>query len=88
MKKGLQGGHVLSFCPACSREAQGRSHQGRRINPPQTITEFKNQFTRAIPSRQQLLKSAIAQTIWHHQPAGLVVCDARGRVILVNGAAR
>jgi signal transduction histidine kinase len=88
MKKGLQGGHVLSFCPAFSREAQGRSHQGRRISPPQTIAEFKNQFTRSIPSRQQLLKSAIAQTIWHQQPAGVVVCDARGRVILVNRAAR
>jgi signal transduction histidine kinase len=88
MKKGLQGGHVLSFCPACSQVAQGRSHQGRRINPPQTITEFKNQITRAIPSRQQLLKSAIAQTIWHQQPAGMVVCDVSGRVILVNRAAR
>jgi signal transduction histidine kinase len=78
-----------SLCrPAYSSgEAQG-ARGAKRNGLPQTITELKQQIASKIVSRQQLLRSSVIETMWELHPASVVVCNAEGRIILANAAAK
>jgi signal transduction histidine kinase len=88
--KGTKDGHPhFLFAALPSGEAQrGHGHHQVRNGFPQTITELKQEIASKIVSQQQLLRSAATQTVWEHQPVGVVVCDAAGRIILANPAAK
>jgi signal transduction histidine kinase len=85
--KGTKGGHASLCRPTYSLgEAQG-GHGEKHSGLPQTITELKQQIASKI-APPQLLRSAVVQAVWAHHPASVVVCDAGGRIILANGAAK
>jgi len=71
-----------------SREAQGGQDGKNRSGIPKTITELKQQIGRKIASQRQVPRSAVVQTVLQNHPAIVVVCDARGRIILANAAAK
>ena len=86
--KRMQDSHASLFHPAYSSgEGQG-GHGEKHSRLPQTITELKQEIAQKIGPEQQLLKSAVVQTVWQHAPSCVVVCDAGGRIILANAAAR
>ena len=86
--KRMQDGHSRLLRPAHSPgEAQG-GQNGMRNGPPETITELKQQIARKIAPQRRLLKRASVQAVWQHHPAGVVVCDSQGRIILANAAAK
>jgi signal transduction histidine kinase len=78
-------GHTPSHS---SREAQGGQGEKRRSGIPKTITELRRQIARKIVPQQQLLRSAVVQAVFENHPAIVIVCDARGRIILANAAAK
>jgi signal transduction histidine kinase len=86
--KTTQGGRPRLFYPTYSAGEAQRTHDERRNGLPKTITELKQQIAGKIAPQQEFLKGAVAQAIWQHYPAGVVVCDARGRIILANSAAK
>src|SRR5882724_3354180 len=71
-----------------SREAQGGHDEKRRTGIPETIKELKQHIARKTIPQQQVLRSAVVQAVLQHHPAIVVVCDARGRIILANAAAK
>jgi signal transduction histidine kinase len=71
-----------------SREAQGGHDEKRPTGIPETIRELKQHIARKTLPQQQVLRSAVVQAVLQHHPAIVVVCDARGRIILANAAAK
>ncbi|HEV7675177.1 MAG TPA: ATP-binding protein [Candidatus Angelobacter sp.] len=86
--KGTKDGRATLFCPTYSSgQAQG-GHGEKRSGLPQTITELKQQIASKIVPQQQVLKSSVIETMWEQHPASVVVCNAEGRIILANAAAK
>jgi signal transduction histidine kinase len=86
--KGTKDRHAhLSCLSYPSEKAHGGRDEGLgRL--PQTITELKQQIVSKIVPQQDGLRSAAVQTIWEQNPASVIVCDAGGRIILANAAAK
>ncbi|MGC2743845.1 MAG: histidine kinase [Candidatus Angelobacter sp.] len=86
--KGTKNGHThfLRTAPAPG-EAQRRLGQLRN-GFPQTVTELGQAIAAKIESHQQLLKSAVLQTIWEHHPVSVIVCDAGGKIIMAKAVAK
>jgi signal transduction histidine kinase len=85
---GTKDGHASLLRPTYSLgETQG-GHGEKHSGLPQTITELTQQIASKIAPPEELLRSAVVQTVWAHHPASVVVCDAGGRIILANAAAK
>src|SRR5579864_4790696 len=86
--KGPKGGHANLYRPTYSLGKAQEKHGEKHSRLPQTITELKQQIASKIAPQQQLLRSAVAQTVWAHYPASVVICNGEGRIILANAAAK
>jgi signal transduction histidine kinase len=86
--KKMQDCRQRQLFPAYSPDPAQRARDERHGCLPQTITEVKQQLARKIAPQQQFLRHAAMQTVWRHHPAGVIVCDAAGKIILANAAAR
>jgi signal transduction histidine kinase len=86
--KGKKDGHTRFWCTApASREAQRRLDQGRN-GFPQTLAELKQGLVNEIEFQQQLLRDSVLQTVWENHPVSVIVCDAGGKIMLANTAAK
>lgn len=86
--KAIKNGHThLLNMPPASREGLN-PHDQARTGLQQTITVLEQEIAGKIVSHQQALQDAALYAVWEHQPIGVIVCDAEGRIVLANAAAR
>jgi signal transduction histidine kinase len=86
--KAINNGHTHFLCmPPSSREAQSRSDQAQDGLQQQTITVLKHEVVGKLVS-QQALQDAALQAVWEHSSMSVIVCNAEGRIIFTNAAAK